>query len=677
VEFVVVQQTSQNRNLHILAVSPTNGNQRSVRVGLDGASNLNDLVSRNSSAVGGYAVQEERGGKRIVGVAGETSEFLHFEILVDACRISSGGVSQIRRGLSSEGVSLTHDELLMINSLQDGGVINISRNGKDYLVKSDGGELVLSLARAYIPLVRNSERFNGQDLYLNLDNTPADASLAGTVLRIHAVYSSLDFPNSSYLPIQGVFNEYQLAELAFGEACPSGMSREIMGAMRDRSGLHSPSFDQVAYRVYSFSIAWAALETIRSKQQSRWQFAFPSSLHEKAGSADSNSSSAVFKTNPSQLCLPEQEFNAKLLDEGIQLGCDDRLDPRNLTSPLSEGGPDSGKNELPGSFGNAALDAAKSRNVQSGNARPGELVLQLSKGASKNSKVGIASGSEKEDDSQPDGGSQSAGSTFKPVPISKLKRLRAVIFDLDGVIVDSEKAHLHTFNKALAPLGVKILPAVWKRDYTGVGSVAILQDVFAKHGIKQDIRPTLSKRAEIYQDHVEQKGLQATPGIKEFFATLQKNGVATAIASGGHKPHILASMMAIGMPNMPFVGLEDVKNRKPAPDAFLLAAEKLGADPLECIVFEDSLAGIKAAAAAGMPCVALTTTMPRKALDGKAAIIINDFKSPQLRKELSRFIKAGQKKDERNPAGVRKKKALPRGKAGKASGVLSRLFKRR
>jgi len=279
--------------------------------------------------------------------------------------------------------------------------------------------------------------------------------------------------------------------------------------------------------------------------------------------------------------------------------------------------------------------------------------------------------------SSPVGASQSAISTFKPVPLSSLKRLRAVIFDLDGVIVDSEKSHLQSFNRVLAPLGAKISSSIWKRNYTGVGSVAILRDVFAKNGIKEDIRATLSKRAEIYQDHIEQKGLQATKGFRNFFATLQANGIATAIASGGHKPHILASMMAIGMPNIPFVGLEDVKNRKPSPDAFLLAAEKLGVPPSECIVFEDSLAGIKAAAAAGMPCVALTTTMPRAALVGKAALIINDFKSPQLRRKLARFIRAEKKKGEGKAASGRAGKAAPRRKKGKASGLLSRLFKRR
>jgi HAD superfamily hydrolase (TIGR01509 family) len=273
------------------------------------------------------------------------------------------------------------------------------------------------------------------------------------------------------------------------------------------------------------------------------------------------------------------------------------------------------------------------------------------------------------------------------VLLSSIKRLRAAIFDLDGVVVDSEGPHLETFNQALGKLGVQISPAVWKRDYTGVGSVAILRDVFSKNGIRQDISGTLRQRAEIYHDYIEHKGLQATPGFMQFFAYLQQQGVAAAIASGGHKPHILASMMAIGIPRIPFVGLEDVKNRKPAPDAFLLAAQKLGVPPSECVVFEDSLAGIKAAAAAGMPCIALTTTMPRQTLEGKASLIINDFRSPKLRREIGKLIAAGGKTGKergdanpsslvssakRSPARHGKGKKRPSNKRGLLSGLLGR-----
>ncbi|MEM4634080.1 MAG: HAD family phosphatase [Candidatus Anstonellaceae archaeon] len=259
--------------------------------------------------------------------------------------------------------------------------------------------------------------------------------------------------------------------------------------------------------------------------------------------------------------------------------------------------------------------------------------------STKSSKVQASKEKKERNAESKESASTNESQTFQPVPISSISNLRAAIFDLDGVIVDSEKAHLHTFNHVLSKMGIKISHAEWKRNYTGVGSVAILQDLFGKHKVRKDIFPILKERAEIYHDYVEKKGLKETPGFSKFFAYLSKNGIAAAIASGGHKPHILASMMSIGIPKIPFVGLEDVKNRKPAPDAFLLAAQKLGVRPSECIVFEDSLAGVQAAASAGMPCIALCTTLPRKELEGKAALVIRNFRSKKLMQVISKLIR--------------------------------------
>lgn len=284
------------------------------------------------------------------------------------------------------------------------------------------------------------------------------------------------------------------------------------------------------------------------------------------------------------------------------------------------------------------------------------------------------------------GSGKQEGKKLKPIPLSSLADFKAVIFDLDGVVVDSEAAHLRSFNRLLAPFGVKITEKMWCENYTGVGSLAILKDVFARNGIKEDIGVWMAKRAEIYHDVVVKSGLKEISGFSQFFKLLEQNGIRIAVASGGHKPHILASMMSIGMPRVEFVGLEDVKNSKPAPDTFLLAASKLGVSPSQCVVFEDSFAGMKAAASAGMPCVALSTTLPKAAIEGKAALIVNNFASPALRREIRKLIakKGGKKKEggktpgwlypvkcnageggKQKAAGKRKNEKSARGKPGK------------
>lgn len=228
--------------------------------------------------------------------------------------------------------------------------------------------------------------------------------------------------------------------------------------------------------------------------------------------------------------------------------------------------------------------------------------------------------------------------TKKPIALSSIRSFRAVIFDLDGVVVDSEKAHLITFNKALAPLGARIDEKTWRKSYTGIGSYAIMEDVFARNGIKENVHKWVQLRAGIYQKYIQTHGLPEIEGFAQVHSLLTKHGIKVAVGSGGHRPHIAESLRAIGVPKIRFVGLEDVKKRKPAPDTFLIAAKRIRAKPSECIVFEDSLAGIEAARAAGMPCIALSTTLSESKLQGKAALIVNNFKSKKLRNALAALL---------------------------------------
>ncbi len=227
---------------------------------------------------------------------------------------------------------------------------------------------------------------------------------------------------------------------------------------------------------------------------------------------------------------------------------------------------------------------------------------------------------------------------MKPVPLSALRDFKAAIFDLDGVVVDSEKAHMRTFNRVFSEFGVEVPPSFWKRNYTGVGSRAVMEDVFRRNGISAPVPEAVARRNGIYQSYVRQHGLPVIPGFIRTLEEVRACGIRAAVASGSHRATIGVSLNSIGVQGMQFVGHENVKRHKPAPDTFLLAAEKLGAKPSECIVFEDSLSGIQAAASAGMACVALSTTLPVSQLRSKAALVVKDFNSPKLRKLLSRLI---------------------------------------
>jgi beta-phosphoglucomutase-like phosphatase (HAD superfamily) len=146
------------------------------------------------------------------------------------------------------------------------------------------------------------------------------------------------------------------------------------------------------------------------------------------------------------------------------------------------------------------------------------------------------------------------------------------------------------------------------------------------------------------------------------------NGIGVAVASGGHANHVKESLGSVGMARVPFVAIENVKHGKPSPEIFLLAAKRLGVKPSECIVFEDSLAGMEAASRAGMPCVALCTTLPRHELAGRAGLIIRNFKSASLGRLVASLLEKNDAKQGKLLAKRRKRTAHGAGKKARGSG---------
>jgi len=224
------------------------------------------------------------------------------------------------------------------------------------------------------------------------------------------------------------------------------------------------------------------------------------------------------------------------------------------------------------------------------------------------------------------------------VPFSSLKSLKAVIFDLDGVVINSMELHRRSFNALLAPLGISMSAKAFKK-YGGTRSETIIAELFAQHGIKENVEEWTRKRTELYQEYLQKSGVKPIAGFKEFYNLLIANGIKVAVASSGEEPHIRSALESIGVRGVPIVSIQQVKKGKPAPDLFLLAAKRLKVKKGQVIVFEDALKGVEAARRARMPAIALSTTLPRKMLLGRAALIVSNFKSPRLRKLFSRLLR--------------------------------------
>ncbi|MCX8194703.1 MAG: HAD family phosphatase [Candidatus Micrarchaeota archaeon] len=208
--------------------------------------------------------------------------------------------------------------------------------------------------------------------------------------------------------------------------------------------------------------------------------------------------------------------------------------------------------------------------------------------------------------------------------------IKAAIFDLDGVVVQSEEAHRRTFNKIFSRFGFQVGKAYWKKNYTGIGSRAVMKDAFARHSVNASLDYWVRRRAAAYRRYVRRHGLPLTKGFRSFLRFLERNKVKVAIASGGERKNIYASLCATGLERLKYVGADDIRRGKPNPEIFLLAASRLKVPPGSCLVFEDSLAGLEAAQRANMRAVALATSLPRKELLGKALLVVGDFRQKPL-----------------------------------------------
>jgi HAD superfamily hydrolase (TIGR01509 family) len=199
--------------------------------------------------------------------------------------------------------------------------------------------------------------------------------------------------------------------------------------------------------------------------------------------------------------------------------------------------------------------------------------------------------------------------------------IRAVIFDMDGVLTDSEPlinaAAIAMFKeRGLAAKPEDFLPFVGTGEDRYIGGVAEV------HHFPLDLPAAKRRTYEIYLQLVPER-LQAFPGAQDLVRACRQAGLRVAVASSADWIKIAANLREIGLPAETWdavVNGEEVKAKKPAPDIFLRAARKLGFSANECAVVEDAVNGVHAAKAAGMRCVAVAQTF--SAEDLKAADLV-------------------------------------------------------
>ncbi len=198
--------------------------------------------------------------------------------------------------------------------------------------------------------------------------------------------------------------------------------------------------------------------------------------------------------------------------------------------------------------------------------------------------------------------------------------IKAVIFDNDGTILDSEEIH-HSIERQIVEKYGKKIPEELIDELRGRTENVFWKTICKELGLEIDWQELKKQKAEIYIKKLEE--LRLFSGAKELIKSLKEKGIKVAVASSTQKEWLNKILKIHRLDFDVVISGEFIEKSKPEPDIYLVAAEKLDLKPEECLAIEDTVSGVEAVKRAGMKCVAVTHTFSKDKLKEADYIISN------------------------------------------------------
>jgi beta-phosphoglucomutase len=182
-----------------------------------------------------------------------------------------------------------------------------------------------------------------------------------------------------------------------------------------------------------------------------------------------------------------------------------------------------------------------------------------------------------------------------------MSAVRAVLWDMDGTLIDSEEFHWISWRDTLVKEGIEISYEQFLASF-GQRNDSIVPQWLGGTATPERIARVANAKEEMYRDLVRTNGISALPGVASWLRRLQNQGWLQAVASSAPRRNIEVVLEALGAAHYfeGVVSAEDVRKGKPDPEVYLAAASRVGASPERCVVVEDAVAGIEGARRAGM-----------------------------------------------------------------------------
>lgn len=206
--------------------------------------------------------------------------------------------------------------------------------------------------------------------------------------------------------------------------------------------------------------------------------------------------------------------------------------------------------------------------------------------------------------------------------------LKAVIFDMDGVLVDSEKFHSVVERKMFEDLGLDISDEEYA-TFLGRSMVGLWSGLKVKYDLKDSVGDLIKKNTRMFYDFIEgDSKLEPIEGVEDLIKELLANGIKMAVATSARREMMDNMLKLVGLDKYfeTRVNADDITHSKPDPQIYLLAAKNLLVDPNECVAIEDAKNGLIAARSAGMKTVGFTGSGDGGQDLSMADLIVDDFK---------------------------------------------------
>jgi beta-phosphoglucomutase family hydrolase len=207
-----------------------------------------------------------------------------------------------------------------------------------------------------------------------------------------------------------------------------------------------------------------------------------------------------------------------------------------------------------------------------------------------------------------------------------MAEIKAVLWDMDGVIADSGPYHLAAWQEIFGKRGVKFTTEDFKHIF-GLRNDNIIRKTLGKELTQAEVEAIAREKEETFR-RIAGRKIKPLPGALELLRLIKKQGLSMAIASSAPVENIELVTGTLGIADcfQALVTGHDVTEGKPNPQVFLLAAQRLGVEPANCLVIEDAVAGVTAAKRAGMYCLAVANNHSRQKL-AEADLIVDTLEA--------------------------------------------------